>query len=476
MLEKRTWLDPTAFDDPQALVKHTSAYRARFDAGDFSRLLVELNVSAASTVGLDFSGLTAGVALGDDRVRRLLSLASHDKASLTMFDADEPPRRQLRQKAMQAEASARQLHHRGYLRVDDWNIPDFHALQHQASAALRSLGKAAVQRVAMPRLDAVHWLLANKALATTIRTYLGGKVRYDGHVLLRLAEGVSLSNYNSARWHHDRCGRRLKLFVFMHDVDVDGRPTIVAPGSHKLWYGLHSTPARITSRFNEAFVREHFSPVPMTGRGGGGFIFDTNALHRGEHIGRRNRTTLILEFHAHGKLAALRGDFPCPSLDPFRARAASRRGRRMGEPMYLRESQKSQKVGATGTHAKQRGAEVSSEVCNGWRVGSLLVRLFPHLAPPPRACVPIEALPKRDWRGGVKLQGVYGASGIEQHVTYKPTQMQESLASFPRRVYVDLGANTYESSVGSWFVARYPHADTFDSIIAFEANPMFNPT
>lgn len=148
----------------------------------------------------------------------------------------------------------------------------------------------------------------------------------------------------------------------------------------------------------------------------------------------------------------------------------------MGEPMYLRESQKSQKVGATGTHAKQRGAEVSSEVCNGWRVGSLLVRLFPHLAPPPRACVPIEALPKRDWRGGVKLQGVYGASGIEQHVTYKPTQMQESLASFPRRVYVDLGANTYESSVGSWFVARYPHADTFDSIIAFEANPMFNPT
>ena len=285
----------------------------------------------------------------------------------------------------------------------------------------------------------------------------------------KLTEGVSLSNYNSARWHHDRCGRRLKLFVFMHDVQLDGRPTIVAPGSHQLWYGLHSTPGRTTSRFNERFVRTHFSPVPMTGGGGGGFLFDTNALHRGEHIGRQNRTTLILEFHAHGKLAALHGDFPCPSLDPMRAKAAGRRGRRMGEPMYPEE-------GETPTRAKQRGNEASFEVCNGWRFGSLLGRFFPHLAPPLRACVPIEALPKRDWRGGVKLQGVYGASGIEQHVTYKPTQMRESLASFPRRLYVDLGANTYASSIGSWFVARYPHADTFDSIIAFEANPTFNPT
>ena len=34
----------------------------------------------------------------------------------------------------------------------------------------------------------------------------------------------------------------------------------------------------------------------MTGKRGGGFIFDTNAIHRGEMSGVRSRTVLLVEF------------------------------------------------------------------------------------------------------------------------------------------------------------------------------------
>ena len=52
----------------------------------------------------------------------------------------------------------------------------------------------------------------------------------------------------------------------------------------------------------------------MCGPGGGGFLFDTNALHRGEAVGERSRLTAILEFHGHGKVHQLaRYNNPCPS-------------------------------------------------------------------------------------------------------------------------------------------------------------------
>jgi hypothetical protein len=62
-------------------------------------------------------------------------------------------------------------------------------------------------------------------------------VRYDGHAVLRLSSGISRNSYLSSQWHHDRCGRRLKLFIFLHDVDErEGRPTIVARSTHNLSY------------------------------------------------------------------------------------------------------------------------------------------------------------------------------------------------------------------------------------------------
>lgn len=40
----------------------------------------------------------------------------------------------------------------------------------------------------------------------------------------------------------------------------------------------------------------------MSGRAGGGFIFDTNTLHKGEVMGTHDRNTIIYEFHGIKKM------------------------------------------------------------------------------------------------------------------------------------------------------------------------------
>ena len=166
-------------------------------------------------------------------------------------------------------------------------------------------------RVHLPALDP---LLNNPRLADVLRNYIGGPVRYDGSVILNLTDSVSLQNYASAMWHHDRCGRRIKLFIFLHDVYSDGRPTVVAARSHNLLYYSYGNPWQLISRYSEEWVQSQYQVVPMTGAAGGGFLFDTNSLHKGEVLGRRGRVTVILEFHGHGKVHQMKQhNNPCPS-------------------------------------------------------------------------------------------------------------------------------------------------------------------
>lgn len=69
-----------------------------------------------------------------------------------------------------------------------------------------------VLRVSDPDLPALLPLLHNPFLALLIARYLGADhVRYDGHLILRLSNELSFSQAlpvgQSARWHHDRCGK-----------------------------------------------------------------------------------------------------------------------------------------------------------------------------------------------------------------------------------------------------------------------------
>jgi len=242
---------------------------------------------------------------------------------------------------------------RGWARIDSWAAYDlnFHKLKQQALRALGRSGSAGSAQRSYAPLPALTPLLSNHALAAAIHSYLGGPARYDGSVVLHLTDRVSIENYVSGQWHHDRCGRRLKLFIFLHDVDMDGRPTCVADASHNPFYYTHGEPWRLLSRFKDDWVRAHYNETCMTGRAGGGFIFDTNSLHRGRVEGVRPRTAVLLEFHQHNKVVPLKrvgiGN-PCPSYWPKNfiskaARQESLRGK-YGFPLYPQELNTSRRL------------------------------------------------------------------------------------------------------------------------------------
>lgn len=207
-----------------------------------------------------------------------------EPASYTMYLHDKKMRLATC-KAKPPNSLAKSLAQDGWATVDSWNL-DMDALSLQAETALQH--KAAtmpskhppILKAENPDLPALTPLLRNETLAKTLSWYLGGgSVRYDGHVVLRIDEGVSAANYVSALWHHDCCGRRIKLFVFLHDVEPDGRPTIMATGSHDVWWYFYDAwNSNLTSRFKPSYVTSMYKASAMTGPRGGGFIFDTNIL------------------------------------------------------------------------------------------------------------------------------------------------------------------------------------------------------
>lgn len=101
----------------------------------------------------------------------------------------------------------------------------------------------------------------------------------------------------------------------MHEVGVGARPTLVASRSHNTLYYTHADPWWLLSRYNDRWVQSQHRVEPMLGPAGGGFLFDTNSLHRGQVEGNRSRLTVILEFHRHGKVPhLLKHNNPCPSI------------------------------------------------------------------------------------------------------------------------------------------------------------------
>ena len=122
--------------------------------------------------------------------------------------------------------------------VADWGI-DIDALEAQATAALaRARSKAAAHAIdgrfvkTSERLPALAPLLHAEPLARLITTYLGGPSRYDaGDNLLYYPptfRALRRGEFPASEWHHDRCGRRLKLFVFLRDVTAGAHPMLIA--------------------------------------------------------------------------------------------------------------------------------------------------------------------------------------------------------------------------------------------------------
>jgi len=85
-------------------------------------------------------------------------------------------------------------------------------------------------------------------------------------------------------------------------------------------------------------------------------------------------------------------------------------------------------------------------------------------------CLPTEPLrPASRLQKDKSTRSRYISWLAANHVMYKPHQLRCE-QSFPRFVYIDLGAASYDASVGLWFREVYPGHDKFQ-ITAFEADP-----
>lgn len=203
---------------------------------------------------------------------------------------------------------------------------DVDALKSQAIHALEHDGYGIEGNgmwTSVAPLPALEPLLESELLAELLRGYMGGPVRYDGHYAFKLMNNIELKSYNSGHWHHDRCGRRIRMGILLNDVTIRGRPTEVARGSHNMLYWSQLAHVAM-SRISDSYVRSQYEVVPMTGRAGSAFILDTNALHRGNVVGAIERSVIFVEFHGHGKVPPIAemaqsttstaSSMPCPSL------------------------------------------------------------------------------------------------------------------------------------------------------------------
>lgn len=123
--------------------------------------------------------------------------------------------------------------------------------------------------------DLLQWL-RHPLLNEIVRAYVGGDTVFDRCLVWRIPAAANKRN-TSALWHHDWCGRRLKLFVLLHDVGETGRPTQYVRGSHKgqlrlMNYGF--------SRYTDDKAEGRGEVVKLVGNAGDCILVDTNGLHR----------------------------------------------------------------------------------------------------------------------------------------------------------------------------------------------------
>lgn len=221
-------------------------------------------------------------------------------------------------------ALLRGLHKQGFAQLDDtWGFARLlqrDGIGESIRAKLGALerlpssrpGKIVTYTEKLPKLE--RELMSSKAFGQLRRAasaYLGAGVELSGYHAQRLQ--AAMRPWVSSTFHHDRCGQRLKLFIFLSKVTTDSHPTYVARGSHKtLWYWFDQVGS---SRFAHDWVEGNYHVEPMVGNVGDGFILDTNAIHKGTDPGNKPRDVLIFEFNmlnkSRGLLPLSAG--PCPS-------------------------------------------------------------------------------------------------------------------------------------------------------------------
>ena len=137
---------------------------------------------------------------------------------------------------------------------------------------------------------------------TALATSYMGPTLFRGYTLLRLPgrlANLDSNEYNPILWHHDRCGRRLKCFIFLQNVTAQSHPLRIARGSQRTLY--YSYDNVIESRFAARYVTQNYEVHDVLGGFGDGVCFDTNAIHQGGPDGTVQRDVMVLEFNMANK-------------------------------------------------------------------------------------------------------------------------------------------------------------------------------
>ena len=205
------------------------------------------------------------------------AMLRHDAGRLGATGEDAMPseRRRL------AAHDAGRLDATGASIIDDWglsfenvtriSLKAHAALGREAAARRQNVTTGVVEATLLPG-DVAAWLAAPR-LRAALDAYLGAEAYVRTKIAaLRLTNRLrapysgaepNLLGYPSGFWHHDRCGRRVKAFLFLHDVKADGRPTLIAEASHRTHY--YDYKDLLQSRFADLYVEENYGVTALTG-------------------------------------------------------------------------------------------------------------------------------------------------------------------------------------------------------------------
>lgn len=210
----------------------------------------------------------------------------------------------------------------GYVKITDFGV-DLDRLREEIRIAKRAeswqaLNEGNATWFRNMHFDALDPLMNNKAILELVSFYVGSDVVINGYQYWHVhANATTQQQRNTGEWHHDACGTRVKIFVYLHDVDEDRMVTEVAAGSQtyqKYIYG------GVKPWFKTESVEHEWRVGKMTGPAGGGFLFDPNTIHRASsHRPHLSRDVVIVDISSSVKAdvgipAAKR---PCP-LHPWR--------------------------------------------------------------------------------------------------------------------------------------------------------------
>ena len=142
-------------------------------------------------------------------------------------------------------------------------------------------------------MEEISEYLYSPVIQNIVFNYLGSDARFDRLWCYRIPDSMNQDGL-SGDWHHDRVGKRLKMFVLLHDVGPDDRPMQIIAGSHrdqKRNYGFRAS--RLNSQLNLSEEKVNL----VIGKQGDVIFFDTNSLHRADwSSGRSHRDVLSFEF------------------------------------------------------------------------------------------------------------------------------------------------------------------------------------